>query len=218
LSAEQAETVQQIYAGPATRTGRSIYPGASRGSELGWADRIGPEPPALAIETYRYLVYADASWDYTKFDVERDTAYAVATIGPVMNSTDPNLAPFFAHGGKLLLYHGWNDPGVPPLGTVNYYENVVAAVGQSKAATSVRLFMVPGMNHCRGGVGTDEFEPVAPLDAWVTRKTAPESIVAARREAGAVVRTRPLCPFPQVAVYSGAGNSDDAGSFRCATR
>ena len=132
-----------------------------------------------------------------------------------MNSNDPNLGPFLARGGKLLLYHGWNDFGVPPLATVRYYDEVVATLGAEHAAEGVRLFMVPGMNHCRGGVGTDRFDAAAAIDRWVTTGKPPERIEAARVENGDVVRTRPLCPYPQVAAFDGSGSTDDSANFTC---
>lgn len=215
LSAEQARTVAMIYDGPRRRaTGEAMFPGYMRGSELGWETRIGPEPPPLATETFRYLVYGDPAWDYRDFDAERDIAAAVEAIGPVMDSVDPNLAPYFTAGGKLLLYHGWNDPGIPPRATVDYYERVLATVGPG-ARDAARLFMVPGMNHCRGGVGTDEFDAVAALDRWVTSGRPPARIVATRRDDNVVVKTRPLCAYPQVALHDGRGSPDRADSFRC---
>jgi feruloyl esterase len=216
LSPGQAATVGMLYSGPRTAAGESLYPGYARGSELGWAGRIGPVPPDLPIDTYRLLVFADPTWDYRSFDVERDVPRAVAAIGDVMNSTEANLGGFVSNGGKLLLYHGWNDPGIPPLGTVRYYEAVRAATPGADEA--VRLYMVPGMNHCRGGVGTDTFDPVAALDAWRTSGQPPDRIVAARRENGRTVRTRPLCPFPAVAVYRGTGSTDEETSFACRVR
>jgi feruloyl esterase len=216
LSAEQIRTVQMIHAGPrGAATGAALFHGYARGSELGWASRIGPAPPSLAVETFRYLVFADPAWDYRSFDFERDVQEAVEAVGGVMNAVAANLSPFFARGGKLLLYHGWNDPGIPPGSSIAYYERVLAASGR-EARDSARLFMVPGMNHCRGGVGTDEFDAVSAVDRWVTTNRAPGRLSAARRERGQVVRTRPLCPFPEIAVYDGRGSVDRADSFRCA--
>jgi feruloyl esterase len=131
-----------------------------------------------------------------------------------MNSVDPNLQPLFARGGKLLQYHGWADPGIPPGSSVNYYKSVLAAVG-AKAADSYRLFMVPGMGHCGGGDGTSTFDMVSALDQWVIGDKAPERIVASRVVNGATVRTRPLCPYPQAATYKGSGSTDDAANFSC---
>ena len=133
-----------------------------------------------------------------------------------MDAIDPNLRPFFGHGGKLLMYHGWADPGIPPLNSVHYYESVVDTLGgPAKASGSIRLFMVPGMGHCRGGDGTDTFDPVAALDPWVSAGHAPERIVASHSTRGAVDKTRPLCPYPQVATYKGTGDTNDAASFVC---
>jgi Tannase and feruloyl esterase len=215
LSPAQAETARRIYAGPTTAAGESLFPGVARGSELGWNDRVTGEPISLAVDTYRYLVYADARWDYRHFDPERSIPDAMTKIASIMNSTDPNIEPFLAHGGKLLLYHGWNDFGVPPLASVRYYERVVRALGAARADDGVRLFMVPGMNHCRGGVGTDRFDTAAAIDRWVTTGTAPTRIEAARVEDGEVVRTRPLCPYPQVAAYDGSGSTDESSNFTC---
>jgi feruloyl esterase len=131
-----------------------------------------------------------------------------------MNSINPHLDRFFEHGGKLLLYHGWADPGIAPENSVNYYTSVVE-LGGAAAADSIRLFMVPGMGHCRGGDGTDTFDRIGALDQWVASGKAPDQIVASRVRKGAIDRSRPLCPYPQVARYKGAGSPDDASHFAC---
>jgi feruloyl esterase len=215
LSPLQAETVNMTYAGPTDRAGRSLFPGLSRGSELGWNTLSGERPLSLAAETYGTLVFDDPNWDYRRFDAARDFAIGVERIGPLMDSSDPNVTPFLSRGGKLLLYHGWNDPGIPPRSTVGYYESVKATVAAPLAQNGVRLFMVPGMNHCAGGVGTDTFDAVAALDRWVSHGEAPQRIEASRVVDGKVVRTRPLCPFPQVAVYDGGGSTDASENFVC---
>jgi feruloyl esterase len=133
-----------------------------------------------------------------------------------MDATDPNLQKFVDHGGKLLMYHGWSDPGIPPLNTVDYYKKVVGTLGgASKTTNSIRLFMIPGMNHCQGGDGTDKFDGIAALSQWVENGKAPERIEASHQTAGKVDRTRPLCPYPQVATFKGSGSTDEAANFVC---
>ena len=133
-----------------------------------------------------------------------------------MNAIDPNLKNFFAHGGKLLIYHGWNDQLISPVNSVNYYNSVVKALGgASKDVASVRLFMVPGMGHCGGGEGPNTFDMVTALEQWVEHGKAPEQILASHVTNGASDRTRPLCPYPQVATYKGSGSIDAAANFIC---
>jgi len=136
-----------------------------------------------------------------------------------MNATDPNMEPFFSHGGKLLLYHGWSDPLVPTLDMIQYYRNVVDATGgSSKASDRVRLFLAPGMGHCGGGEGPNVFDKVGALEQWVEQRKAPDKIIASHVAGGKVDRTRPLCPYPQIAKYKGTGSIDDAANFVCAAR
>jgi feruloyl esterase len=214
LTPAQAEVARLTYRGPADAAGKVIFPGLSRGSERGWRTLSADKPLSLAFDTYAQLVFGQPSWDFRSFDAARDIALGVEKIGRLMDAADPHLDTFIAHGGKLLLYHGWADPGIPPEGTVRYYDAVGKALGRA-AASSVRLFMVPGMGHCRGGTGTDTFDPVAALDGWVRGGPVPQRIEAARVENGTIVRTRPLCAYPARAVYRGTGSTDDSKNFEC---
>ena len=133
-----------------------------------------------------------------------------------MNATDPNLKAFFSHDGKLLIYHGWSDPNVPTLNTIKYYKSVVETMGgAAKASNNVRLFLEPGMGHCGGGEGPNVFDKVGALEQWVEQGKAPEKMIASHSTDGKVDRTRPLCPYPQVAKYKGTGSIDDAANFVC---
>ena len=138
----------------------------------------------------------------------------------MLNAIDPTLKEFFEQGGKLLLYHGWNDAAIAPQNTVNYYNSVVAAMGGLNNVTnSMRLFMAPGVNHCDGGDGPFDFDGIVALEQWVEKGKPPDRIVAAHRPRGAQPaspdRTRPLCPYPQVAKYTGSGSTNDASNFVC---
>jgi feruloyl esterase len=171
---------------------------------------------SLANEMYRYIVFNNANWDFKTLNPDTDFAVAEKALGDVMDATNPNLKPFVQRGGKLILYHGWNDPGIPPMNTVQYYKNVTNVLGgPSKTSESIRLFMIPGMNHCQGGPGTDRFDGIGTLAQWVENGKAPNQIVASHQTAGKVDRTRPLCPYPQVAVYKGSGSTDEAANFMC---
>ena len=134
-----------------------------------------------------------------------------------LTAVDPNLTPFAARGGKLLMYHGWADQDIAPRASINFYTRTRQAT-QTPASNAewVRLFMVPGMQHCGGGDGPNTFDSVGALESWVERGRAPASILASHSTEGRVDRTRPLCPYPQAAKYGGTGSIDDAGSFACA--
>jgi feruloyl esterase len=137
-----------------------------------------------------------------------------------VNAIDANVKAFVGRGGKLLMYHGWTDMLIAPRNTINYYTSVVGELGgAANADEAVRLFMVPGMAHCSGGEGPGSFDKLAPLEQWVELKKAPDRIVASRAAStDGPAATRPLCPYPLVAVYSGIGSTNDAGSFACRVR
>jgi feruloyl esterase len=223
LTPPQVTALEKIYADAKTATGRKVFPGLAPGGELAWPAMSARQVP-FAESFYRYLVFQDPSWAYATVDLERDVAEAQRRIGPIVNSTNPDLSRFHAHGGKLLQYHGWNDPLISPYNSIDYYESVVAFRGGTKKRAAAlqetqanhRLFMVPGMEHCRGGDATDTFDGLGALEKWVEEGIAPDQIAATKVVDGRTVRSRPLCPYPQVATYRGQGSTDDAGSFTCA--
>ena len=212
LTAEQVETARHMYAGPRLN-GKSIYWGIEPGSEMGFDMIGGSKPMSFAEEIYKYAAF-DGNWNAADFKLE-DIARFEKEKGKVMDSFDPNLNAFFSHNGKLLMYHGWSDPGVPPLGTVNYFNRVTKTVGAAKAEDNMRLFMVPGMGHCRGGDGTDDFDMIKAMERWAEDGKGPSSIPASRMREGKVDRTRPLCAYPTKAVYKGSGSTDEAANFSC---
>lgn len=143
----------------------------------------------------------------------------------VMDATDPDLKRFLLKkNGKLLLYHGWCDAGPAPDGSIAYFQDVVKttfAGNLDEAQKHIRLFMAPGMGHCRGGNGPNEWDKLAPLVDWVENGKAPDSMVATHSTDGKVDNERPLCPYPKKAVYIGPrGGQNDranwvAANFAC---
>ena len=218
LTAAQVEAAQKIYA-PAVnpRTREEIYPGVERGSEMAWGVLAGTEPPSVAVDTFKYVIFKDPNWDYRKLNFDSDIAFADKVDGGLNNAINPNLKPFFSRGGKLLMYHGWTDALIAPGNSVNYFRSVVRFVGgPAQTAGSLRLFMAPGMDHCRGGEGPNDFDAMAAIEQWVEQGKAPDQIIASHSTKGKVDRTRPLCPYPQVAKYKGSGSIDEAANFVCA--
>jgi hypothetical protein len=232
LTPKQVKAVSDIWSGAYTARGALIYPGYMRGAEAapgGWDTTMTGEGPLSgthwdqAVNVLKYMVFEKPDWDFQSFNVERDAAFAETKLGKTFDAFDPDLTRFRDRGGRLILYHGWNDPSISPLNTVNYYEKVIASLGrngsaqqaQARAQEFARLFMVPGMLHCGGGPGPNSFDLLTSLEQWVEQQRPPERIIASHSTSGAVDRTRPLCAYPKVASYSGSGSTDDAANFVC---
>jgi feruloyl esterase len=216
LTPAQVAAVRAIYQGPRNAsTGASIYPGFSPGSEaMFFIQTQGPEPFAVATTFMKDLVFNDPKWDFKSFDYDKDVARAMQVGSAILDVPPSGLDSFFAGGGKLLLSHGWADGLIPTLSTVNFYNELTTHLG-AKKAESTRLFLIPGMGHCAGGEGPFVFDAISTVDKWVGSGHAPERIVVSNPP-GATARTRPLCPHPQEAVYSGSGSTDEEKNFKCA--
>src|ERR1700693_3437871 len=217
LTPPQVEAARRMYTAPKNpRTNQEIFPPVEPGSELGWGMLLaGPEPFSAATDQFRFVVFQDPNWDWRTLNFDSDVALADKIDHDTTNAIDPKRNPFLARGGKLLMYHGWADPGVAPLASVNYHKAAVDTLSGAglRPADSIRLFMVPGMGHCGGGEGPNTFDMVSALEQWKEQGHAPARIVAPHRTASKVDRTRSLCPYPQVAQYKGTGSIDDKANF-----
>jgi feruloyl esterase len=223
LTAPQVEAVRKIYSPPVhAKTGKYLYSPMMPGSELGWEAMAGPVPYQYTIPFYRNLVFKDPNWDYktrpVNFDSDVDAADAPENL-PI-NADNPDLSRFAARGGKLLLVGGWNDHTLGARGPLDYYESVVKKIGTRAVANAVRLFMVPGMDHCLGESyafsPTTDFDNVALLRQWKATGKAPDQIVVSQTSNGKT-RQRLVCAYPKVANYKGAGSTDDPANFICKT-
>ena len=224
LTAEQVDAVKKVYDGAKNpRTGEQIFTGWPRGSE-GFGDSaiqswrqyiVTPKEPSR-IGVFRYFLFHDPNWKLSSLDYDRDLAYAEERI-PHLAAVDRDLTPFKKSGGKLIMYAGWMDPVVPPQDNVAYYEAVAKKMGgYDKTRDFFRMFVAPGMGHCAGGPGPNQFDALSALEQWVEKGIAPDALLASHSTGGKVDRTRPLCPYPQVARYKGTGSIDDAANFSCA--
>ncbi|HTX24758.1 MAG TPA: tannase/feruloyl esterase family alpha/beta hydrolase [Steroidobacteraceae bacterium] len=229
LTPTEVTALQHIYDGLHFSSGEPIYPGWPRGVEYALTLTRTPFVAALASSTFKDMVFEDPSWDYHRIDYDRAVRLADRKVGAILNNASPDLRAFRRAGGKLILWHGWADPLISPLHTLEYYQQVAAyfagSPGRANGADEkaqiaaiqdfARLFLAPGVNHCGGGPGPDQFDALGALAGWVERGVAPERIVASHLTHGAVDRTRPLCAYPRVAVYRGQGSTDQAASFDC---
>ena len=240
LTAAQVTTLKKLYEGPNDAKGRKIFPGYLPGAEEGpggwetWIIGLAPGKSLLFAFSGGYFsnfVYGKGDWNYRDASVDQAMKAADEKTAQVLNSTEANLTAFKARGGKLILYHGWNDPAISALNTINYYNDVASKMGARETEAFARLYMVPGMQHCGGGPGTDSFGQFGAgtkdaqhnvelaVEAWVEKGIAPKAIVAIKIEEGDAAKnvkmSRPLCPYPQIAKYKGKGDTNDAGNFVC---
>ena len=214
LTPRQVESVRRVYAPVTLQSGAELYPGHALGFELGWRMlKEGDEPSPLQSDVVQYIAHENPQWNWQSFDLEIDAKLALARAD-VVSSVDPDLSAFKARGGKLLMYHGWNDPGPAPANSIAYYEKVRNTL-DGEQSDWMRLFMMPGMGHCRGDIGPDQADFLTALDNWRDKGEAPARIVATKVIDGSVEMTRPLCPYPQVATWMGSGNPEVAESFSC---
>lgn len=239
LTAPQLAVVQQIYGG-ANLNGEPYahpFPQGHEGGSTGWRAWIsGQEAPVrqadgtlaytgrrlpsgyqLSDSNMRFLALEtdDPAFTWRVFKFPDDLA-RMKTMSEILSPLDADLRPYKGRGSKLVMYHGWSDPAISALGTVSYYDKVLKAVGgQAQMDAFARLYLVPGMHHCSGGPGPNQFDMLTVLENWVEKGQAPAAVVATHRDNDVVTRTRPLCPHPQVAKYVGSGSVDDAANFRC---
>ncbi len=241
LTAPQVVALNKIYAGASNRTGKNVFPGFMPGAELGpngwglWITGAAPEKSldfAFGTQFFSDMIFDSPSWNFRTLNYDSDLILTDQKMAPILNATNPDLTTFEKHGGKLILYHGWNDAAIPALNTVDYYRNVVARMSLRSANRFVRLYMVPGMQHCGGGPGAGSFgvdpsENAGPehsmfsaLEKWVEHGKAPRAIIASKNAdtsnpSSSIQMTRPLCPYPEVAKYKGRGDTNKAANFAC---
>jgi Tannase and feruloyl esterase len=248
LTPAKLRTYEALHQGPKDHAGQPTYAGQAYGSENpGWQDTISATSfEAAQTEAqmsmygdnfYRNFIYQDKNWGFHGFDLEKGRADAVRVVGDSMNANDVHFAGFKARGGKLIQYAGMVDSIVTPLSSVKFYKAVIAAQGSMPDSAALartqefyRLFLAPGVGHCGGGPGPNQFgqaggggdaehDLVAALEQWVEKGVAPTRVVATKfvgdDSSKSVAMTRPLCPFPQVAAYQGSGDVKDAANFVC---
>ena len=218
LNAAQVEAVKIVFSDIKTKSGEVVWTGFSPGGELKYAPlttKIDPNapPPVRPLDTIRILGYQDVNWDWHNWDLERDLSLTDQKAG-LIDVHGYDLSAFKSRGGKLLLYHGWSDPGIPAGNTVNFYRGVLSKMKASQDGW-LRLFMVPGMEHCEGGPGPDQFNKMGAIERWRELGIAPDQILAYHVTGSVVHMTRPLCPYPKSAVYKGTGSTNDAANFSC---
>jgi feruloyl esterase len=250
LTSGQVQALQKIFQGPTNSAGLKLYPGFLPGHEDDYpafitGDETGDSQSARNADTLmRYFIYGP-EFDATKqFDFDSSLAALVPLAG-AQDAAKPDLSAFKAHGGKLIMYHGWADHSITPVRTIQYYAEVIDVMTKDRSDNSpgeenadsvsdfFRLFMVPGMHHCRQGPGPNSFggpnqgipqqldaqhDIVMALDRWVEDGIAPEKIIASHSTNGVVDRSLPLCPYPQTPAFNGSGNMNTSDNYHCEQR
>jgi hypothetical protein len=235
LTEPQMGSLKRLYAGGVDGQGRSIFPGYSMGDEEGWHGWVMGDTPGSGsgmqyVKSYfRYMVTGNPDWNVLTADVDASWRAARTKTAAELDATNPDLSRFHARGGRLITYHGWDDPAISPWNSIAYYGSVEKEMGAAQAESFMRLYMVPGMEHCDGGPGPSAFGQLGiagtggpkygifeALVDWTEKGVAPTTVVATKFDSDKkAIMTRPLCPYPAIAKYSGAGDTNDAANFAC---
>jgi feruloyl esterase len=217
LTTAQVAAARKLYSDiKDPKTGQLLFPGYEPGSELQWVNTATtPRPLGMSDDLFKSVVFKDQNWDFNSLDLSKHLEVAREADGGNITAASADISKFINRGGKLLMYHGWADPNISPRSSTIYYERLVSTLGPQIVENSVRLYMVPGMGHCGGGDGPNQFDMLTQLENWREKAQAPTQVIASKIENGKVVRTRPLCPYPQINRYTGAGSIDDAKNFAC---
>jgi hypothetical protein len=214
---EQVSVLKAVYE-PLVVDGKVIYPGFPPGLEADseWNSWIaGTQQPSLSFlvgtNMYKYLVFNDETWDYTRYDFKnyfRDTRFAASFL----DGTQTDYGEFKKSKGKMIIYHGWNDPSISAYSTIKHYEE---AMQKDKDLPSyVRLFLLPGVLHCGGGEGCDNVNWQTLIESWVENNEAPERIISSKLSHDKVIATKPLYPYPRVTIYSGSGDANQDKNYK----
>ncbi len=226
FTAAQVESLKKIYGGVRNSAGKLLFPGQPLGAEVlaqgrsGWDGFITGESSAslaLAQTNLRFAFFDSPpgpTWDYKMFNFDTDPP-KLAGYAALSNAMNPDLHKLKQRSGKIIHYHGWADQMATALMSVGYYDSVLAKMGEKATKDFYRFYLIPGMFHCRGGVGCDTVDWLTAMVDWVEKGKAPERLLGAHVEGGVRKRTRPLCPYPQVARYKDAGSIEVAESFIC---
>ncbi len=213
LTEAQLNTVKIVMGDVKTKKGEMVWTGYPVGTELQMNSlRNVPTGPGGVWDVIRIVGHQDKDYDWRNFDFDAELANS-DKVG--MDVLTYDLSAYKAHGGKLLLYHGWADSTIPPGHTVEIYKEALKSMGNKKQDDWFKLYMEPGMAHCGGGNGPNQFNKMGVIERWRESGEAPQAILAERVTGTTVDMTRPLCPYPQVAVYKGVGSTNDAASFSC---
>ncbi len=239
LTQPQVTALKKYYAGGSDGHGQSIFPGYTMGDESSWQSWVVGHAPGAgdgfqyAQNYFRYMVTGDPKWNMLTAPVDAMWQEAIAKTSADLDATNPDLKPFAARGGKLIMYHGWNDPAISPWNSIAYYQSVQKTMGEEQTDSFLRLYMVPGMEHCAGGPGPAAFGQLGiptsngpkygifdALVGWTEKGISAGTVVTTKYAPGEsgdpkVTMTRPLCPYPAVAKYNGAGDTNDAANFTC---
>ena len=222
----QLQGLKKVYDGPRNSKGAQLYPGQPLGAEAvvngrsAWQGSIGGDGGgglAYGETGMRFMAFEPQrgkTWSWKQFDFDKDPPLMKA-YSQMIDATNPDLSMLKQRGGKIIHYHGWADALVNPQMSVEYYESVLKKMGTKQTQQFYKLYLIPGMFHCRGGVGCDETDWFSPLVEWVEKGVAPGVIDGARKANGATVMTRPHCAYPQVAKYKGSGDMSKAENFTC---
>jgi feruloyl esterase len=212
LTSGELTTVQTYYGGTKNSKGELIFSGQAYGVAIPAMASSQDTPGSFAFDSIRILGFQNADYDWHNFDLDRDMPLVDKAAGYV-DAVNPDLRAFEAAGGKLLLYAGWRDNTITPENTVLYYETVLREMG-AEQSDWMRMFLVPGMQHCGGGPGPNTFDSISALEQWREKDQAPAQLMGKNRESGL---ERPICAYPQFAKYDGSGDLKDKSNWSCAS-